>query len=80
MAVVNANYQFLMVNVGTNGRASDAGLFSDLAFFDKLKKNDLHIPDPHPVSGFCPNMPYVFVDDEGGNNIQLSFIPCQKNS
>lgn len=64
MAVVNANYEFLMVHVGTNGRASDAGLFSELPFFEKLKNNDLHIPDPDPLSPFSPNLPYVFVADD----------------
>lgn len=64
MAVVNANYQFLMVHVGTNGRASDAGLFSDLAFFEKLKNDDLYIPAPEPLLGFSPKMPYVFVGDD----------------
>lgn len=64
MAVVNANYKFLMVNVGTNGRASDGGVFSDLAFFEKLKEDKLHIPDPEPLPAYSPNMPYVFVSDD----------------
>lgn len=64
MAIVNANYQFLMVNVGTNGRASDAGLFSDLLFFDKLKADELHIPEPEPLPGYISKMPFVFVGDD----------------
>lgn len=67
MAVVNANYTFLLVNVGTNGRASGAGVFSDLQFFEKLKKSKLCISDLEPLACYSPNspnslnMPYVFV-------------------
>ncbi|XP_036328180.1 protein ALP1-like [Rhagoletis pomonella] len=63
-SVVNANYQFLMVHVGANGRASDAGLLNDLEMLEKLKKNELCIPDPEPLPGLSSNMPYVFVGDD----------------
>jgi len=64
MAIVNANYEFLMVHVGTNGRASDAGLFSELEFFERLKKKDLGIPEAEQLPGYDPKMPYVLVADD----------------
>ena len=33
MAVVNTNYKFIMVDVGTNGRVSDGGVFSNTEFY-----------------------------------------------
>lgn len=64
MAIVNANYEFLLVDVGANGRASDAGLFSRMSFFSKLKEKKLHIPDPEPLPGSNTKMPFVFVCDD----------------
>lgn len=39
MAVVNANYEFIMVDVGTNGLVSDGGVLQNTTFGKKLKNN-----------------------------------------
>lgn len=44
-AVVDANYNFLYIDVGTNGRANDAAVFSKSAFNQALQTNALNIPD-----------------------------------
>lgn len=44
MAVVNANYEFIMVDVGTNGRVSDGGVLQNTAFGQQLKNNALKYP------------------------------------
>jgi len=36
MGIVNANYKFLMVDVGANGRVSDGGVFSNTMFCKSL--------------------------------------------
>lgn len=64
MAVVNANYEFLMVDIGVNGRASDAGVFKQTKFNEKLEKNSLGIPDPEILSEASGSMPFVFVADD----------------
>lgn len=64
MGVVNANYEFLMVDIGTNGRASDAGIFNDSLFFSKLKKGELKIPAPEFPPGCDTALPYVLVADD----------------
>lgn len=33
MAVVNANYEFIMIDVGANGRVSDGGVFLNTKFY-----------------------------------------------
>jgi len=35
MAIVNANYQFIMVDVGANGRISDGGVLYYTKFWEK---------------------------------------------
>ncbi|XP_036340667.1 uncharacterized protein LOC118750042 [Rhagoletis pomonella] len=64
MAVVNANYEFLMVDVGKNGRASDGGVFRETKFFSKLAANTLKIPSPEALPGCGERMPFVFVADD----------------
>lgn len=64
MAVVNANYEFKMVDVGTNGRVSDGGVFSNTEFYRRLVNNKLHIPQPDNLPDSEMKQPYVFVADD----------------
>ena len=64
MAIANANYEFIMCNVGTNGRVSDAGVFDNCSFFKKLKENDLHLPKSRSVVLGEQKLNYVFIGDE----------------
>ena len=36
MALVNANYEFIFVDVGKNGRISDGGVIESTKFYHKL--------------------------------------------
>lgn len=65
MAIVDANYKFLMVDVGANGRVSDGGVLKNTLFWRKLSQNQLDMPDPRELSD-TPNekFPYVFIGDE----------------
>lgn len=64
MAVVNANYQFLMVDVGANGRVSDGGVLYYTRFWEKFQNNTLNIPSPSCLPNTAEEFPYVFVGDE----------------
>lgn len=64
MAVVNANYQFLMVDVGANGRISDGGVLYYTTFWEKLQNNTLNIPPPSCLPNTEEQFPYVFLGDE----------------
>ncbi|XP_068092062.1 putative nuclease HARBI1 [Hyperolius riggenbachi] len=61
MALVNARYEFLMVDVGKNGRISDGGVMEETEFNRRLKNNELSLPTNAETVG---NMNYVFVADE----------------
>ncbi|CAH2088771.1 unnamed protein product [Euphydryas editha] len=59
MAIVNANYEFIMVDVGTNGRVSDGGVLQNTKFGQKLRNNDLNIPRPAVVNNSTRSLPPI---------------------
>lgn len=64
MAVVNANYEFMMVHVGTNGRISDGGVLHESTFYQKLANNNLNLPNPTVFNENQYILPYTFVGDQ----------------
>lgn len=66
LALVDAQYNFLYVNVGCQGRISDGGVFKGCELFRRLEKNLLKLPKPAPISSMTtPTLiPYYFVGDE----------------
>lgn len=65
LAVVNALYQFIYVNVDINGRISDGGIFHDSDFAQLLNnsQNPLNIPEDKPLPGMDESMPYILLTD-----------------
>ncbi|XP_068127844.1 putative nuclease HARBI1 [Hyperolius riggenbachi] len=61
MALVNANYQFLFVDIGRNGRQSDGGVIEQTTFFERLTNNQLNVPDN---SLTVNHLNFVYVADE----------------
>ena len=61
MAVVNANYEFLYVHSGTNGRVSDGGVIEYTKFYEKMLNNQLNIPSQNHTK---ENLPFVFLGDD----------------
>jgi hypothetical protein len=49
MAIVDANYEFRYVNVGAQGRVSDAGVFDQCNFAKLLLGNELGFPQPRAI-------------------------------
>ena len=64
LAVVNANYEFIMADIGTNGRVSDGGVLDNTVFGRKLKEENLNIPHESATANSERVLPYVFVGDE----------------
>ena len=65
MAVVNAKYEFLMVDVGINGRVSDGGVINQTEFGRRFNKHQLHLPRPEVLEeGDSVPLPYAFVGDD----------------
>lgn len=66
LALVDAAYKFLMVDVGAYGRNSDGGVLSASEFGQALSEDNLHIPAPEVLAD-APQLeplPYTIVADE----------------
>ncbi|XP_049316669.1 uncharacterized protein LOC125779377 [Bactrocera dorsalis] len=64
MAIVSANYEFLAVEVGMNGRASDSGIFGQSKFKYKYDEGLLNLPQPEKLPLSDDILPYVLVGDD----------------
>lgn len=64
MGIANANYEFLMCDIGINGRVSDGGVLENTIFYDKLTNHTLHLPTPCQIGRNHEHVPYVFIGDE----------------
>jgi len=65
MAVVNAKYEFIMVDAGMNGRVSDGGVMSHTEFGYLLEHCELQLPEPELLhEGDSIHVPYFFVADD----------------
>ena len=65
MAVVDAQYNFVVVDIGAYGRQSDGNVFANSLFGKKLENLQLPLPAEEPRTATSePQLPYVFVGDE----------------
>ena len=64
LALVDANYKFLYVDIRCNGRISDGGVFRESSLFSAFQNNKLDLPPPEVLPGCTIPMPYIIVADE----------------
>ena len=65
LAMCDAHYRFIMIDVGYAGRHSDGGVLSNSNFGRALQDNSLPLPPDRPLPGTSsPAVPYVFVGDK----------------
>ena len=64
MAVADANYRFLYVDVGAEGGAGDGGTWDNCSLAEAMELNQVHLPP----DDFMPNdsmaIPFHFVADD----------------
>lgn len=46
MATTKSNYEFIVVDVGSNGRVSDGAVMKNTTFWNLFENNQLQIPEP----------------------------------
>ena len=63
MALVDANYKFISVDIGCNGRISDRGVFCNYSFLKATEHKDLNIPSSQIICEEIRPLPYVIVSD-----------------
>lgn len=64
MGLVDADYRFLYIDVGCNGRVSDGGVFANCSLSTALSTNTLNIPGPKCLPQRASPMPHVIVADD----------------
>ena len=64
MAICNANYEFILLDIGDTGRNSDGGVFANCVMGNAILQNNLNIPDPDKTGTSNSTFPYVFVADD----------------
>lgn len=65
MAVVDANLRFIYIDIGTNGRISDSGVWNKCSLKARLDSGQLRLPAPTPLPGTAETFPHILVGDEG---------------
>lgn len=64
LALVDADYKFIFVDIGKNGHTHDSAVFRESQLGIKLKENTLNLPQPNTLPDFNFRMPYVIVGDD----------------
>ena len=62
LALVDAKYKFIYVDIGCNGRISDGGVYRNSSLSAALENIRLGIPPPRYVGGSA--LPYVIIADD----------------
>ena len=64
MALVDADYKFLWVDVGSNGCAGDAQVFNCGQLREAIETESLNFPPPEPLPNDDKDMPYFIIGDD----------------
>ena len=66
MALVDANYKFIFVDIGYYGSNADGTVFSKSEFGQMYLQDELDVPEPKPLSNAVElgNLPHVIVADK----------------
>ena len=64
MALVDASYKFIYVDIGCNGRVSDGCVFKNCMLYKELEQETLNLPKPSVLPGSTCVSPYVIVADD----------------
>ncbi|XP_061716959.1 uncharacterized protein LOC133524824 [Cydia pomonella] len=63
LALVDAHYRFIMVDVGAYGRNSDGGIYQESLMGTMFKNNELNVPPNRPLRQNTEPLPYTIVAD-----------------
>lgn len=65
MALVDAELNFIFVDVGKNGRVNDSGVWMETKLWEELEAKPDYLPPPAPLPHSPTSAPHVIVGDEG---------------
>ena len=61
---MDADYKFIYVDVGCNGRISDGGVFKNCSLYHPMEANNLNMNSKCRLPGIDTDVPYAFVADD----------------
>ena len=64
LAIVDADYQFMYVDIGQTGSGSDAGVFNNSPFKVAMEKGALNMPKADPLPHSEQPIDYFLVGDD----------------
>ena len=64
LALVDADYRFLWVNVGASGSSSDAQIFNRSKLKRRIENGTLGLPPPEPLGPWGPELHYFLLGDD----------------
>lgn len=64
LALVDAHYRFMYIDVGANGRQSDAGVYANSNLSGALETNALNFPPATTIPGTTVKSPFMIVADD----------------
>jgi hypothetical protein len=70
LALVDSNYSFLYVDIGTGGASNDAGVFSKSSLYSSLESGSLNLPDISTEDPLQVNY-HILADDAFGLTTRL---------
>ncbi|XP_046141226.1 uncharacterized protein LOC123987698 isoform X1 [Osmia bicornis bicornis] len=79
-ALVDADYNFMYVDVGCQGRISDGGVFKNTNLYKKLENNTLNIPAPSALQvPYSLKIPYMVLGDKAFALNEYTMRPFEGN-
>ncbi|XP_035917738.1 uncharacterized protein LOC118515144 [Anopheles stephensi] len=73
LAVADANYSFIMCDVGASGSNSDGGCIQNTKFYQRLLTQQLNLPQPTNPPNSELILPYTFIGDEAFS-LRVNFL------
>ena len=64
LALVDADYKFLYVDIGVSGAGSDGGVFGEMDLKEAFENESIGMPEPDPLPNDDKPMPYFIVGDD----------------
>ncbi len=64
LAVADANYKFIFLDIGREGSAGDTQIFNHCDLKQYIENDQLHWPGPEPMTNDTVPMPYFLVGDD----------------
>ena len=64
LTIAGPNYECLFVDVGTNGRMNDSGIWNKSSLRGAIENREIELPDPRALPNCLEKIPFVILGDD----------------